>query len=244
MPIIRRRFEFEGHFTQVPNSWLRDQRLSLRTKGLLAQLLSHTDGWSVTIGQLAEANTCGRDAIRTSVRELEEAGYLRRSQARAEGGEFAEAVWETSEPMTVSPMTDKPTTVNPLHKNTNPKKTNLKKVYALSDDDFESFWEAYPRKVGKAAARKALEMAIRATKFDDILDGVKFLARDPNLPPKEYIPYPATWLNREGWNDEAYPVRGQEKMKPPAETPGKNDWKRWYHDQGDHTFCQPGDLDH
>jgi len=245
LPIIRRSLEFEGHFTQIPNAWLRDQRLSLRSKGLLAQLLSHREGWSVSIKQLAEANDCGRDAIRSSVREMEEAGYLSRCQNRTESGTFSEAVWETTEPMTDSPMTDKPTTVIPATKNTNSKKTNPKNSYAPTENEFEEFWEAYPRKVGKAAAKKALENVSRETSVGLILEAVRKMAADPNLPPKAYIPYPATWLNRQGWEDEPFPVRGEpEAKKPKAEGPERGRWKRVYHDEGDHTFCEPGDFDH
>ena len=47
-----------------------------------------------------------------------------------------------------------------------------------------------------------------------MLDGAVRLASDPNLPETQFIPYPSTWLNREGWNDEPYPdkVRAGAKM--------------------------------
>jgi hypothetical protein len=243
MPIIRRSLNYEGHFTQIPNAWLRDQRLSLRAKGLLGQLLTHSQGWSVSIKSLAQKNGCGRDAIRSAVRELEECGYLTRQQERQAGGEFGETVWFTSEPMTDLPMTEKPTTVNPTPKNNNSKNNNSK--HLPIDDAFEEFWEIYPRKVGKSAAKRALAVVSRETSLDDILAGARRIANDPNLPPKSFIPYPATWLNRSGWEDEPYPVRGEsEPKKPNAEVPGKNDWKLFYHRDGDHAFCNPGDFDH
>lgn len=245
MPIIRRSLDFEGHFTQIPNAWLRDERLSLRAKGLLGQLLSHSEGWSVSIRSLAEKNNCGRDAIRSAVRELEEAGYLGREQSRQPGGEFAEAVWFTSEPWTDSPSPDLPSSVIPATKNTNLKKTNPKKSLALSEDQFERFWERYPRKAGKAAARKALENVSHETDVELIIEAAHRMASDPNLPPKAFIPYPATWLNRQGWEDEPYPVREKpEATKPKAEGPERGAWKRVYHDDGDHSFCEPGDFGH
>jgi len=30
----------------------------------------------------------------------------------------------------------------------------------------------------------------------------------------------------------------------PAEGPGRNQWKLWYHEQDDHTFCNPGEFGH
>jgi hypothetical protein len=102
--------------------------------------------------------------------------------------------------------------VNPHLKNTNTKKTNKKNNVRLNAEEFESFWILYPRKVGKAAARKSLEKALTDAAdskalFAEILDGAKRLSTDPNLPPSQFIPYPATWIAREGWSDEPYPLR-------------------------------------
>ena len=240
MPIVRRSFSFEGQFTQIPNAWLRDTRLSLRAKGLLGQLLTHSDGWSVTVKSLAVANSCGRDAIRTAVKELEEAGYLTRRQDRAEGGEFAETIWETSEPMTGSPLPDYPSPVIPPLKNTNSKNNNLKNL-AL----FDKFWELYPRKVGKASARKAFEKHV--DEAFAILGGVERLANDKNLPPTQFIPYPATWINRQGWDDEPYPDRepapGEARgYAKPADLPERRAWVRALHNDGDHWECRPGEF--
>lgn len=75
---------------------------------------------------------------------------------------------------------------------------------------FDQFWEWYPRKVGKEAARKAWDSARRRTDQQNILDGIERYRLDPNLPVKEFIPHPATWLNEGRWDDEPLPVRGQQ----------------------------------
>ena len=64
---------------------------------------------------------------------------------------------------------------------------------------FVDFWQAYPRKVGKGAARPAFIKAMRKTSLDVILNALVHTQwpADP-----QYIPYPATWLNRESWDDE------------------------------------------
>lgn len=80
--LIRTQLEFEDNYSQIPNAWLRDPRLSLKAKGLLAQILTHTPGWSMTILSLAKANNCGRDAIRSAINELVVSGYLERSETR------------------------------------------------------------------------------------------------------------------------------------------------------------------
>lgn len=72
---------------------------------------------------------------------------------------------------------------------------------------FIEFWAAYPRKAGKDAARRAFEKAARRVPASAILDGARRLAADPNLPELQFIPHPATWLNRGGWDDDPMPPR-------------------------------------
>lgn len=72
-------------------------------------------------------------------------------------------------------------------------------------ESFDRFWDAYPRKVGKQDARKAW----RVIKPDDALSA-RILAAITRLRLSrqwlrdggQYIPHPATWLRRGGWDDE------------------------------------------
>ena len=67
----------------------------------------------------------------------------------------------------------------------------------------------YPRKVGKPVAEKAFEKAVKRSRDPMVIvAGARRLAEDPNLPEKQFIPHPSTWLNRDGWNDEPMPARG------------------------------------
>lgn len=74
-------------------------------------------------------------------------------------------------------------------------------------DAFNEFWTNYPRKVGKASARKAFAKAVLRCDPNIIITAAAALADDPNLPETKFIPHPATWLNRDGWDDEPYPER-------------------------------------
>ena len=65
---------------------------------------------------------------------------------------------------------------------------------------FDQFWAAYPRKVGKGAARAAYLKAMRKTDLGTMLDALA-KARWPADP--KFIPHPATWLHAERWDDEA-----------------------------------------
>lgn len=245
MPIIRKKLSHEYRFTQVPNEWIRDRRLSLKAKGLLAQLLSHASGWEVSIERLASVNNCGKDLIRSAVEELETAGYLQRLEQSRESGKFGDKVWITSEPSAGLPSSGFPLSVNPTAVNPTPKKTIVKKTKEKKTNNsscFEEFWKLYPRKVGKATAKKAFEKALEASTEEEILEGVRRLASDRNLPETQFIPYPSTWLNREGWGDDPFPEKKEKPWQRAAEGPGLRDWVKALHDIGEHWECKAGEF--
>ena len=211
MPLIRGHHSFDDHFTQIPNDWLRDKTISLGAKGLLAQLLSHAPGWRISQESLARDNGVGRDAIRTLINELLEAGYLARSEARErnEKGYLGGYTYTTAEP-----TQDNPTQDNPLHKKTITKNKEIKnneRIY--SDSQFKEFWNHYPKKVDKGAALRAFRKAAKTKDVALIINGAERYAEDPNLPEKQFIKNPATWLNAEAWNNGPLPARK------------KTDWK-------------------
>ncbi|RBO91369.1 hypothetical protein DFR74_10471 [Nocardia puris] len=81
---------------------------------------------------------------------------------------------------------------------------------AAEDISFERWWDCYPRKVGKPAARKAFHAAVRKVESGELLARTEQFASDPNLPTgadARFIPHPATWLNQERWNDPPQPAR-------------------------------------
>jgi hypothetical protein len=70
---------------------------------------------------------------------------------------------------------------------------------------FDLFWQAYPKKVGKDAARKAFEK--RAVGDDLLARMLETLAkqtqsRDWQKDGGQFIPHPASWLNAARWEDE------------------------------------------
>ena len=73
---------------------------------------------------------------------------------------------------------------------------------SAADEDFQKFWSAYPKKVGKQTAKKAFQKAdVPMDVLLTALDQQKQLAqwkKDGG----QYIPNPATWLNQRRWEDE------------------------------------------
>ncbi len=89
-------------------------------------------------------------------------------------------------------------------------RTNNRKAKAPSsceiDEDFDKFWNAYPRKVAKGDARKAWKALKPSEELAfQIIESVKQQAQSLESWQKDngkFIPYPATWLRAERWNDE------------------------------------------
>jgi len=70
------------NFTQVRNSILRDNKISLKAKGLLALLLSNKDGWYSYAETIKSFSTDGDTSIRSALKELEDNYYLLRLRYR------------------------------------------------------------------------------------------------------------------------------------------------------------------
>jgi hypothetical protein len=88
---------------------------------------------------------------------------------------------------------------------------NVKKVKKEPNPllKFEEFWEEYPRKRSKGQARKAwLRLNLDNGLFEKIMSSLVNAKKSQqwNRDGKQYVPYPSTWLNAEGWDDEVIPA--------------------------------------
>ena len=100
-----------------------------------------------------------------------------------------------------------------IQSNPNQSETESESKQEPREDAFDVFWNAYPKKVGKEAARKAfakvkvpvetLTAAIQRQKGSDQW------SRDNG----QYIPNPATWLNQGRWEDELAPAGKPQQQK-------------------------------
>lgn len=74
-----------------------------------------------------------------------------------------------------------------------------------TDQRFEQFWTAYPRKVGKPKAKQAFEKAVKDEEtFEAVMEGLRRYKRTEqwNRDGIEFVPHPTTWLNQRRWEDE------------------------------------------
>lgn len=116
------RVEKNHSYTVMANHHLRDERLSLKSKGLLSLILSLPDDWRISIEGMTQFSSDGKDAIRSAIRELTDAGYITRAQTHSEAGTFSGydyIVHETpaASPSSGFPTMEKPTTENPTTEN-------------------------------------------------------------------------------------------------------------------------------
>lgn len=80
-------------------------------------------------------------------------------------------------------------------------------------EGFDQFWAAYPKKVGKIDARKAFTRAKDKPVPKEMIAILEQQKRSEQWRKNngEFIPNPATWLNRGGWEDQL--TNGHDPMK-------------------------------
>jgi len=76
--------------------------------------------------------------------------------------------------------------------------------------EFERFWSAYPRRVGKRVAFTAFKRANKRADYAEIMAGITTSPATTHDDP-QFVPHASTWLNRDGWEDE--PTQQQYHMK-------------------------------
>ena len=129
----------QNKFTAIPNEALRDKRLSLKARGLLAYCLSLPDTWDFSIEGLAVTTGAGVDAIRTGVKELEKAGYLIRHRARTTNGRYGVmeySLYDTPQEAKNKPSEETPTLENPTLEN--PMQENPRQIKTIYNKDYNN----------------------------------------------------------------------------------------------------------
>jgi hypothetical protein len=196
--IFRGKLEFENQFTQIHNAWVRDPNLSYKAKGLLTYLLSHEVGYTITIGQIIRESGDGKQSVRSALEELIKAGYLetkRTTDARGYNAGLAYFIKDPKNPKSENPTLDNPTLDNQTALENNLTKKTIKQEKP-TDTGFDKFWELYPKRIAKADALKAWNKATKKKTADELIALTKAYS-ESKLPDMTYIPYPASWLNKE-----------------------------------------------
>ncbi len=103
------------NYEMVPHHLIKDA--SFQAVGLWTFLASLPDGWDFSIRGIARIRQEGKAKVRTIVQELEELGYLTRTQERGENGLFASSDWVLNWTPEKTPNTENRTTEKPMTEN-------------------------------------------------------------------------------------------------------------------------------
>lgn len=130
------RIDKTKNYTVMANYHLRDTSLSLKAKGLLSLMLSLPEGWDYTTKGLACICKDGVDSICSTIKELENAGYVQRRRLRNELGHLTEVEYTILE-KPIRPASSE----NPPKKGTEPKREKPVLDYSVLDDPGLAFPE-------------------------------------------------------------------------------------------------------
>ena len=89
---------------------------------------------------------------------------------------------------------------------THPRSDSVESVHSRhhiqNTHDADIIYAAYPRKVAKPAAVKAIQRALRKASPIHLLERTKAYALATADSDPQFIPYPATWFNQQRYNDD------------------------------------------
>lgn len=204
----------------IPRWIQRDPKVSWKAKAVYIAINSRIGEHGAAFPSHATiAEDCGVSitTVKQGIRELEDMGVL------AKSSRFQETNGQTSNEYTlalhrpraaVDPGRDTPTPrasdAYPPGRDT-PTKDSISKdsTEERSKDllpEFEAFWKVYPIRVGKGTALTAFTKARKKAPLAEILAGAERYRNDPNRT-DGYTKHPSTWLNSQGWLDEALPSK-------------------------------------
>lgn len=148
----------KNNFTCIDNNVFMNHSLSMKAKGLLAQIYSLPDDWEYSVNGLASLFSDGKDAVNSALQELINHGYIIRSQRFNEFGKFdgyeydiyeEPHIGEAESTITENPSTGNPITENPPQLNTNisntkeqnTKELNIEKETKAKKEKFDALKE-------------------------------------------------------------------------------------------------------
>jgi hypothetical protein len=195
---------------------------------LLLALADHANDAGVCypgMKRLAKMVGCSERYVRVLKDSLVDQGYLKVEETRSTKS-LTYQIIKRQNSGTMVPFDEDPSgTIVPSERNYSSSKRNYgseKRNYSSSKPslttnepsvepslEFDGFWTLYPKKVGKAFARKAFYTALTKTTVETLMDGLnnhlKVWTADKTE--QKFIPNPATWLNQERWDDNPQPSK-------------------------------------
>ena len=230
-------------FVTISNEIMRDKDISLKAKGLYALIMSLPDDWDFTLKGICAISKENYTAVNGAIKELMEAGYCKREQAK-EGGRFCGYDYIFYDSKNGSPCLGFLNTENrnqynnsSLNNNINPTTNTINKtknIKSVSDETlnaqegltFDDFYKVYPLKKSKQQAEKSwnrLSLKDKQAAYDKLPEYLADCARC-----RRNIKHPSTYLNQRTWEDD-FSSTGRIRFYDPIEgdSEQKKKFKAW-----------------
>jgi DNA-binding transcriptional regulator YhcF (GntR family) len=156
--------------------------------------------------KLSEDACVSERTTRNCLQWLEEHGYIEVTQRVNKSNLYTITVMKEEDMNEQAKSAAEVDNITKLDINKRKSITSYAAKSAAPDENpfFLSFWEAYPRRIGRGEARVAFAKACRHSDGNTIVQAAIAYARHCNemkIEPK-FRPHPATWLNQERWADD------------------------------------------
>ena len=127
-------------YTVMNNTFLRDEKLSWKAKGLFAYILSLPEDWKIYLNELQTHATDGETSLRSAIKELTDNGYIMQERLKDDKGRWASYAYQIIEnPLVENLNVENPDMENQVLLNTNNTKyLNQQKTNKSSKDDTQS----------------------------------------------------------------------------------------------------------
>lgn len=178
-----------ANYTTISNVFLRDEKLSLKAKGLLATIMSLPETWDFSIKGICTIVKEGTTAIYSAIDELKTFGYCKVETLRDEKGRVTGNDYTFYENPNVENLNmDNQVQLNkdiinislPNTKDNHIKEENNKEIKKESDELFETCWIAYRRK-GKKGKAKPYWGKLTQSEKDSVLQHIKIYTKTREL---------------------------------------------------------------
>ncbi|KRL81779.1 hypothetical protein FC36_GL001371 [Ligilactobacillus equi DSM 15833 = JCM 10991] len=192
-------------------------------------MLSKPDDWQFYTSELQKhSEKDGRRSIESALKEIQDAGYLKKEQKHKSDGSFDKVNWLLVDKPTFSPQaqnvqaqnvqaqnvqaqnvqllnTDNTNTNNTNTDNTKNNRSNEFDREPSLEERFKKIWKDYPNKKGKQTAYKAYQKAVKDGVTDEtIKQGIanynNYIANSQVR--ERYIKHGSTFFNQRSWDDD------------------------------------------
>lgn len=120
-------------------------------------------------------------------------------------------------PQNTSPADQRSILFNSIHCN------SLKEDKEDKEKQILELYAAYPKKVGKGQAIKAIGTALNKCEFQKLLDHVKKYALSVVGKDPQFVPHPATWFNGLRWEDQEE-IKTEKQLRDEALAKELEEW--------------------